>query len=88
MFLFKSSCPFLESLDVVFSPKWTCGLQGNQTTCLSHMTAQHVLAGSRAAAQALPAGPVMPSTQIVVFIVVSTLCYRNNDLLEKKIYKI
>lgn len=83
MFLFKSSCPFLESLDVIFFPKWTCGLQGNQTICLCHVTAQHVLAGSSAAAQALPPGPVLSNTQIAVLTVVSTLCYRTDDLLEK-----
>lgn len=38
---------------------------------------------SSAAAQALPAAPVKSSTQIVVLMVVSTLCYKTNDLLEK-----
>lgn len=62
----------------IFS-KWTCGLQGNQTTCLCPVTAQHVLAGSSAAAQGLPVCPVMSSTQIFVFTAPRLLCSQHRD---------
>lgn len=64
-FHLKSSCPFQESFRVFFFPKWTCGLQGSQSTCLCHITQKHVLASSCAASQALARGPIMSGTHVV-----------------------
>lgn len=80
-FHLKSSCPFQEFFRC-FLPKWTCGLQGDQTLCLCHVTQKHVLAGSSAAARALARGPERSSTLVAVLTVVSVLCCRT------KIYKI
>lgn len=86
MFLFKSSCPFSESVDVIFFPLNGPPRQPDNLSQPCDSTAHP--AGSSAAAQAVPVGPEISSTQIVVFTVVSNLGYRTDDLLGKNIYKI
>lgn len=93
-FHLKFSCPFQESFRFS-SLKWTCGLQGNQTTCLHHITQQHVLASSGAAAQRITQhqgsegtskdqGPLLSRTHAAVLTAVRTLCYRTDVTLEQR----